>query len=184
MEPYIELVSGKHFYFLEPKEDDFVIEDIAHALSNTCRYTGHCSRFYSVAEHSVLVSKLLHGTAYELAGLLHDASEAFLADISRPVKAHLANYYELEDKLMEVIAQKWGFEYPLHPAVKHCDVVMLSTEAHYLIPSQGKEWYWGGKRPSVTAGIRPSCLEPKVAKNLFLERYRELIEVNVCTSKT
>jgi hypothetical protein len=176
MGPYIELISGKFFYFLNPKEDDFVIEDIAHALSNTCRYTGHCSRFYSVAEHSVHVSNLLKGTPYELAGLLHDAAEAYLPDVASPVKQYLPDYVALEDRLMETISRKWDFEYPLHPAVKHCDLVMLSTEAHHLIPSQGKAWdLWDyRKRPPISAGTKPSCVDPKVARTLFLERFHEL----------
>lgn len=181
MGPYIELISGKKFYFLNPQEEDFVIEDIAHALSNTCRYTGHCSRFYSVAEHSVLVSRLLQTTGLELDGLLHDSAEAYLPDVASPVKQYLPDYNKLEDSLMLVIAKRFGIEYPLHPAVKHCDRVMLSTEAHYLIPSQGKTWDmwgWPESRPKIEAGIRPSCVEPKVAKTLFLDRFYELTEVH------
>jgi uncharacterized protein len=176
MGPYIELISGKHFYFLEPKESDFVIEDIAHALSNTCRYTGHCNKFYSVAEHSVHVSNLLAGTAYELAGLLHDAAESYLPDVASPIKQFLPDYNALEEKLISAIFKKFNLEYPFHPAVKHCDLVMLSTEAHWLIPSRGDSWdLWDyRKRPPVAAGIKPSCVEPKVAKTLFLDRFYEL----------
>lgn len=184
MKPYIELVSGQNFYFLEPHPDDFVIEDIAHALSNTCRFTGHSSRFYSVAEHSVHVSNLLSGTGFELAGLLHDAAEAYLPDVASPIKQFLPDYNRLENSLMEVIAYKYDFEYPLHPAVKHCDRVMLSTEAHYLLTSQGNNWDmwgWPDKRPLVHAGIKPSCVVPQVAKTLFLERFYELTE---CKSTT
>src|SRR4051812_23383484 len=103
IEPYIETVSGKKIYFNEPTEDMFDIKDIAHALSMNCRYTGHCSRFYSVAEHSVHVSNLLKGTSLELAGLLHDASEAYITDIASPIKQFLPDYLMMEDKLMAVI---------------------------------------------------------------------------------
>lgn len=176
---YIETVSGKRFYFLDPKPDMIDIEDIAHALSMNCRYTGHCSKFYSVAEHSVLVSHLLKGTGMELAGLLHDASEAYIADIAKPVKMHLPDYDQMEDKVLAAIFNKYGLEYPMHPAVKHCDTVMLSTEAHFLIPSRGDTWgMWKYvKRPPVAAGIKPSCLEPKVARAVFLERYIELCNI-------
>jgi Predicted hydrolases of HD superfamily len=178
MSPYIELVSGKFFYFLEPKEEDFVIQDIAHALANTCRFTGHCNRFYSVAEHSVHVSNLLSGTGLELDGLLHDASEAYLPDVASPIKQFLPDYNAIEDRLLKAIFSKWGLEYPFHPAVKHCDLVMLSTEAHFLLPSQGNVWdLWDyRKRPPVAAGTKPSCVEPSVAKTMFLERFYELIE--------
>jgi hypothetical protein len=179
MEPYIETVGGKKFYFLDPKEDDFDITDIAHALSQNCRYTGQCSKFYSVAEHSVHVSRLLDGTGLELDGLLHDASEAYITDIASPIKQFLPDYLKMEDGIMLAFFKKYGLEYPLHPAVKHCDRVMLSTEAWHLLPSQGNTWDmwgWPASRPKIEAGIRPMCLEPTVAKNLFLERFYELTE--------
>jgi hypothetical protein len=175
-ENYIETVSGIRFQFLEPTWEMFKIKDIAHALSMNCRYTGHCSRFYSVAEHSVHVSNLLNGTGLELAGLLHDASEAYIADISSPVKNCLPDYKKIEDNISATLFAKYGLEYPVHPAVKHCDLVMLSTEAHHLIPSRGDTWdmWLYRKRPPVAAGIKPSCVDPQVAKTLFLERYYEL----------
>jgi hypothetical protein len=184
MKPYIELQSGKNFYFLEPKESDFEIEDIAHALSLTCRFTGQCSRFYSVAEHSLRVSQLLHGTGLELDGLLHDAGEAYLPDVASPIKQYLPDYIKMEDRITATIFKKFGLEFPFHPAVKHCDRVMLSTEAHYLLPSQGKTWDmwgWPDKRPPVDAGIKPSCVTPEVAKYLFIERFKELTECTLTT---
>jgi hypothetical protein len=180
IKPYIELQSGRNFYFLEPREEDFVIEDIAHALSLTCRFTGQCSRFYSVAEHSLHVSHLLEGTGLELDGLLHDAGEAYLPDVASPIKQYLPDYIKMEDNITATIFKKFGLEFPFHPAVKHCDRVMLSTEAFYLLPSQGNTWDmwgWPAKRPLVDVGIKPSCVEPNVAKYLFLERFKELTEV-------
>lgn len=176
IEPYIETVTGKFFYFQEPQDESFDIEDIAHALSMNCRYVGHCRQFYSVAEHSVWVSHLLNGTGLELDGLLHDASEAYITDIASPIKQFLPDYQKMEDTIMSALFRKYGLEYPLHPAVKHCDLVMLSTEAHYLLISRGDNWdMWKArKRPPVTAGIKPSCVAPDVAKQLFLERYEEL----------
>src|SRR5262245_14828098 len=74
--PTIMLYSGAWFDFLAPSESAFTIEDIAHGLSNICRYSGQCKRFYSVAEHSLLVSEVAEG--FEFAALLHDAAEAFI----------------------------------------------------------------------------------------------------------
>jgi hypothetical protein len=123
------------------------------------------------------VSNLLKGTPYELDGLLHDAAEAYLPDVASPIKQFLPDYNLMEDHLLGAIFAKFGLEYPMHPAVKHCDLVMLSTEAHFLIPSQGDWDLWDYRpRPPVAAGIKPSCVEPKVAKNLFLERFYELTE--------
>jgi hypothetical protein len=172
--PWIETASGKHFHFLKPLPEDIDIDDIAHALANTCRYTGHCRKFYSVAEHSVAVSELSPDAA--LAGLLHDASEAYITDIASPVKPFLKNYKQLENTVMEAIAAKFGFSMPLHPQIKEADVIQLSVEAWHLVPSQGIGWtYWtmNGGRPK-SKGIAPRCLFPKEAKKLFLSKFKEL----------
>ncbi len=170
LEPFIETFTGKQFYFLDPKEDQIDIRDIAHSLAFTCRYTGHSSRFYSVAEHSVLVSYL---AASPLAGLLHDASEAYITDIASPIKPYLSNYKELEDMLMGKIAAKFGFDYPLDPDIKDCDATQLKTEAKYLLRSRGQPWahLYPTRRPH---GIKPMCLAPEGAEALFLERFKEV----------
>jgi hypothetical protein len=174
IEPYIELYSGKSFYFLDPQWQDFDIKDIAHSLSLTCRFTGQCKRFYSVAEHSVGVSKLLDGTGYEMDGLLHDGGEAYLPDVASPVKQFLPDYNKIEDTIVNVLFDKYGLEYPFHPLVKKADREMLSTEAHYLLPSKGDTWgFWDNERPAI--GEKPKFLSPKKAKQLFLDRYRELM---------
>jgi len=99
LEPWIETYTGKKLYFLEPKPEQIDIEDIATALSNECRFGGHTKSFYSVAEHSILVATICPAPL-ALVGLLHDASEAYLRDIASPIKQYLANYKELEEKLM------------------------------------------------------------------------------------
>jgi hypothetical protein len=173
--PWIETVGGRRFHFLNPRPEDIDIDDIAHALANTCRYTGHCKKFYSVAEHSVAVSELCPDAP--LAGLLHDASEAYITDIASPVKPFLANYKDLEDVVMMAIANKYNF-FLNNPAVKEADVVQLSTEARHLMASKGDGWdYWivhlYGERPK-RLGIAPRCLLPKEAKRLFLNRFEEI----------
>ena len=171
MEPYIETYSGIRFYFLDPKPAMVSIEDIAHALSNSCRYTGHCKKFYSVAEHSVAVSELLAIDAK--AGLLHDASEAYLADIASPVKPYLYNYKELEDRVMRVIFERFQVPYPFYKTVHEADVIQLSAEVRKLIPSRGDSWGWesmSGGRPE-HPGIAPRCLSPKRAEKLFLDKF-------------
>lgn len=119
------------------------IEDIAHALSLQCRFSGHIPEFYSVAQHSVLVSKLVPQTL-KLQALLHDASEAYLVDIPRPIKKGLNNYNLLEHKLMLAIAAKFRFKYPLDIAVVAMDDEMLQFEWDHVVfgtPVQGKTFH-------------------------------------------
>lgn len=170
LEPWIETFTGKKFHFLNPTDDQIDIRDIAHSLAFTCRYTGHSRRFYSVAEHSILVSYL---ASDPLAGLLHDASEAYITDIASPIKPHINNYKELEDMIMERIAKKFGFAYPLDPDIKDCDSTQLKTEAKYLLKSGGIPWahLYPTKRPH---GITPNCWSPEEAEQKFLQRFEEV----------
>jgi hypothetical protein len=124
----IRTVSGIYINVFKPTMDMICIEDIAHALSYQCRFGGHLPRFYSVAQHSLNCCYLIDDNKLKLAALLHDASEAYLLDIPSPIKQGLSNYKEIEDRLMNLIAEKFGFEYPLHPEVKKVDAIMLQKE--------------------------------------------------------
>jgi 5'-deoxynucleotidase YfbR-like HD superfamily hydrolase len=126
-EPVIRTFSGVWFNAFEPTEVMINIEDIAHALSHQCRFGGHLPRFFSVAQHSIFTSLIVQ-PEHKLAALMHDASEAYLLDIPRPIKNKLANYIEIEDGLMGVIALKYGFQWPLHDEVKKADEFMLQKE--------------------------------------------------------
>jgi 5'-deoxynucleotidase YfbR-like HD superfamily hydrolase len=123
----IRTFSGKYLDVFDPNPDDIVIEDIAHALSNQCRFGGHIKRFYSVAQHSVFCSDLA-SPKMRLQALMHDASEAFLVDIPSPIKAELCNYKEIEHNLMLVISKKFGFDFPMDDEVKEIDKYALETE--------------------------------------------------------
>ena len=142
---YMETFTGLHFYPQSPTVDQVCIEDIAHGLANTCRYSGQSKRFFSVAEHSILVSYLTPAP-WALAGLLHDASEAYLCDIPRPVKALLLDYIRLEATVMDVVKEKFKRYDPLmgldfrNRWVKYADNVALVTEAKYLVYSGGSDW--------------------------------------------
>lgn len=173
IEPYIELYSGKNFYFLDPKFEDFDIVDIAHALSLTCRFSGQCKKFLSVAEHSVMVSNMLEGTGFELEGLLHDAGEAYLPDVASPVKQFLPDYNKIEDTITSKLFEKYGLQYPLRPKVKFADIWSLSTEAFYLLPSRGDTWgMWANGRPPIME--EPACWGFEQAKEEFLKRFYQL----------
>src|SRR6478752_7418281 len=107
-EPVIRTFTGKWMDVFSPTPEMICIEDIAHALSLMCRFGGHTPTLYSVGQHSIHVSKLV-GNKHKLAALLHDASEAYFMDIPRPIKKKVLEYGPIEDKLMKVIAEKFGF---------------------------------------------------------------------------
>lgn len=130
--------TGRYINPLDPDPDQIVAADIAHALSNICRYTGHTRDFYSVAQHSVMVAKMVPEED-RLAALLHDASEAYLADVARPVKyqdGFREVYKEAEERLMKAIAAKFGFSYPLPQSVEEADDSILWAEMDALMPRQ------------------------------------------------
>jgi 5'-deoxynucleotidase YfbR-like HD superfamily hydrolase len=117
----------------EPTLDMIDIEDIAHALSHACRWAGHVPRFYSVAEHSVHCTDLIVDKSQAFEALMHDASEAYLVDVPRPIKHRLPEYKAIEDNLMRLIAEKFGFIYPMSEEVKNIDNQLLQMEWDCLI---------------------------------------------------
>lgn len=190
---WIQTFTGEKFFPLSPRHSDLVLEDVAHALSLICRYTGHCCRFYSVAEHSVLVSQEVERRAIaegkdwravrDLArwGLMHDASEAYIADVSRPIKRLPAfeQYREAEARLQGVIAERFGLLAGGEPElVKAVDVEILSNEVSVLMPQADVE-AWGkswpeGKLPSPIPNIYVQGLSPESAERAFRDRFNAL----------
>lgn len=126
---------------LNPESSEIHLNDIAHSLAMLCRFTGHSSKFYSVAEHSVRISELLEEREFDtsslLAGLLHDAAEAYLGDISYPIK-HENEVGELfqqhEDRLTPIIFKKFELAWPPSEEIKWADRVLLHTELRDLMP--------------------------------------------------
>lgn len=169
--PLIETYSGRMVDPTNMTMDDIHIIDIAHSLSMQCRFNGHCSKFYSVAQHSVLVSYLCDRVD-ALHGLLHDASEAYLTDIPRPLKetGTMDNYRGFENKLQKSIFYKFGLDESEPSSVKEADQVMLATEARDLMKFKDG---WNLKFKPVPFVIDP--LNPEDAKKIFMERFRELL---------
>lgn len=173
---WIQTYSGKQFYALDPQPDDIDIEDIAHALSRMCRYAGHCNKFYSVAEHSVLVAENLP-IEYQLAGLLHDASEAYLVDIPRPFKSYLNNYYEMEKKIMDAIYAKFDIVHGFHDEVKKVDNAILIDERHQnLSVHNTSDEDWCGIKGIKGMGIQLQFWTPDEAEEQFLAFFDALME--------
>ena len=170
---WIATYTGKAFKPLDPKPEDICIEDIAHALSLICRFTGHCKVFYSVAEHSIRCAAEARPED-RLWALLHDASEAYLADIARPVKERIPGYAEAEDRLLRMIIEKYGLTWPMPAAVKEIDHAMLMTERRDVMPP-GPNWgdWCKGILPY---GYKIEPLSSEFAETLFLAKFHDLME--------
>ncbi len=159
----IRTFTGQYVNVFEPDPETIKIEDIAHSLARQCRFGGHLPNFYSVAQHSLNCAYITDNKELKLAALLHDASEAYLLDIPRPIKSGLTNYKEIEDKLMMVIANKFGFEYPLPVEVKKVDEIMLETE-----------WYALMLRKPLASGMDLVTYDMHITEKTFLTQYHYL----------
>lgn len=168
---WIQTYSGKKINPLAPKADDICFDDIAHALSNICRFNGHCNRFYSVAQHSVYVS--VHASPENaLWGLLHDASEAYICDLVRPVKNcnQMDGYSLIEDTLMFHIAKTFDLCWPMPEEIKELDRKFLFAEARDL-GLLSRDWDIDIE-PAKTK-INPQ--DPESAKQCFYDWYYVLM---------
>lgn len=170
----IRTFSGAYIEPLNPDPEYIFIEDIAHALSNNCRFTGHVKTFYSVGQHSVLASYIVE-QGHELTALLHDASEAYLSDFARPIKQQPGFgelYKQVEDKLMVAIAEKFGIEWPVPEDVHLADNILLVTEARDLMHGTDD---WAPEYQAIPKLDDPivSWL-PEEVEMRFLDRFNEL----------
>lgn len=168
---WMQAFLGGRFYPMDPRPDEIHLEDIAHALSNICRYGGHCERFYSVAEHSVHASYIVR-PGIEAEALMHDASEAYLADLPRPIKRSLPDYRIAEHKWEAAISKRFGLWHNI-PAVKVADNQMLRIEARAIMKDPPAAWYLEDI-PEPTLVVQIECWTPEVAKAKFMARAAEL----------
>lgn len=165
--------SGKKMHFKNPLPG-LSITDIAHALSNLCRWTGQCDEFYSVAQHSVLVSHQVN-QSMALHALLHDAAEAYTNDMNKPIKALLKGYDEIADNIQRAVYLRYCGELPIlvvKEAIKSADLTIAATEARDLLRRVPDLDYFKGNKP-IEARIQP--MAPYFAKGAFLERFLELM---------
>ncbi len=168
---WITTFSGHHFDYADPDINSICISDIAHALSNECRYAGHCPQFYSVAQHSVLTSMIVP-PAFALEALLHDAAEAYCKDIPSPLKALLPSYRSVEARIDAVIRRKFGLPAVNSPEVKRADLIMLATERRDL--EIDTETFWPMLEGIPVSDLVVFPLMPTQAERAFFERWDEL----------
>ena len=165
--------SGKELDLLNLREKDIDIIDIAHALSNECRFGGHCIRFYSVAQHSITCMKMAKianlNIDYQLTALMHDATEAYIKDLPRPIKALIPEYNNMEKIIWETIAKKYSLPNILPKEVTDIDDYLLRYELVYLM-----------NQPQPKDALDLMDIPPPIpwgiAKHSFLEHFNRLIE--------
>lgn len=165
--------TGHKFDPMEITEDDIRMEDIAHALSLLCRGGGHLRSFYTVAQHSVNCAKEAKARGFskrvQFACLLHDASEAYISDIIRPVKCHLSNYLEIENRIMQVIWKKyglWDLNDEENRQWKQIDDEMLDYELKHLMAGEENR------------RIKPLFTEPDVTEQPYYKVQEEFLQWN------
>lgn len=176
--PYVQMNSGNKVYLDDLTHNKYSISDIAHSLANSCRYNGHSDIFYSVAQHSVHCSYFVSDKSLALEALMHDAAEAVLTDLPRPVKYFLDGVKEFDERITADIFKKYGLQYPLAECIHEVDNRMLATEARQIMKNSNiDEWGFIGTLP--VYNIHMVSWRPEHAKQLFLDRYNFLIERRV-----
>jgi len=167
----MQTYSGRRFYPLDPRPDEIDPADIAHALSLLCRYGGHVDRFYSVAEHCVLMSEWVE-PANALAALLHDATEAYVCDVPRPLKRQLPGYREIEHRVWIAISARFGITLDVPDQVKEADDRILLTERDEMMSRT--RYSWEQDELYAPLPVLVTGWHPPEAEQRYLDRLAEL----------
>lgn len=170
MKPAIATATGQYFNFLEPDPLLIDIRDISTGLSNTCRFGGQCKRFYSVAEHCVLMSHIVP-ERFALIALMHDAAEAFTGDIPKPLKQLLPDFAVIEERVEFAVSQAFGIPVKLPPEIKTADRQMLCAEQMQVM---GNSDEWVHTQATKPAEITVRFWTPPQAEEQFTARFNEL----------
>lgn len=179
---WMQTHSGLAFYPLDPAPEDIVPTDIAHSLAMQCRYNGHVRRFYSVAEHCVLMSDWMLEHAeprnadraryLALWALLHDAAEAYIGDMVRPLKINMPAFVALDELVTDAVARRFALEDAVIPsAVKTVDTRILLDERAALLGDSPRSWALGDLEP---LGVKIRGWEPAIAKWEYIARLKAL----------
>lgn len=183
----IETYTGRQFHLLAPRIEELCFDDIAHALSNICRFNGHSQRPYYVAEHSCLIADRVHeeirrsssphyvkdmfgSTRWriELAALMHDAAEAYIGDMTRPLKVKMLAFKDVEARIDAAVGQWLGTPYPLPPIVKEFDSRILHDERKQVMSQSTNMWGTDSLEP---LGVEVQFWTQKRCKREFADRF-------------
>lgn len=169
---WMQTFTGKQFFPLNPDPEQIDPLDIAHALSMLCRYGGHVRRHYSVAEHAYHVSYAVPEKD-ALHGLLHDATEAYLQDLVRPIKHAIPEYQAIEQQLWEAICVRFDLDPTMPASVKEADTRILLNEREALLAPPPAEWF-PDTYVAPLPGVRIHAWPPVEAKFMFQQRLSQL----------
>ena len=170
-----EMFLGGKYFPLNPRPSEVQIEDIAQSLGQQCRYNGMCQFFYSVAEHSILISRMAESAGMDidrqLWGLLHDGSEAYVGDVVRPIRPYMGRHLEIEERSQKAIAQRFQLSWPIPVEIKQLDNLILVAEREQVMLKTPWDW----NIPDLPApDIQIQGLMPNIAPGAFMMRWREL----------
>lgn len=167
----IQMIDGTYIDLVNPDFSDLDIKSIAWSLSMICRFNGHTSTFYSVAQHSVLASVMVpHELAFD--ALMHDSAEAILGDVVSPLKSLLRDYKEIEKRIEEKLFSHFNVNHS--DKIKEIDLILLATERDLLMPETGEVWPQIKDVEPSNILIKQGIWSQEESYNLFLEQYNKL----------
>lgn len=168
---WMQTYTGRKYTPFDPHPNQIDILDIAHSLAMTCRFNGHSKCFYSVAQHSVLMAEKAPAHL-ALRALLHDAPEAYVGDLVRPIKSDesMAKFHEIEDLAERAICAHFNLPYPLvNDEIKDLDTRILLDERDQVMAPQPEDWGVAGE----PLGVRITPWPPDIAKTQFIAAFNE-----------
>ena len=165
---YVSTYTGKQFFPLAPTPEQIDIEDIAHGLAYQCRFNGQTRHFYSVAQHSLIVADLVP-KRLRRAALLHDAAEAYMGDMVKPLKQLFPLFSDIEVKVMAAIGLRYGIGNFDDRAIKRADLIALAMEKRDLMPNSTEPWE--SLKGIVASPLRIMPMSPQEAKASFLAAF-------------
>lgn len=165
---------GKSFDLSAPDADLIDPRDIAHALAHICRFGGHTSRFYSVAQHSCIVAELVP-EEHKLAALLHDATEAYCGDMVRPLKMAMPTYCDIEERIWLAVCKRFWIDPDLPSCVYDADMIALATERRDLMPHHPAAWDCLTGVEPMPGTIRPWSIQ--AAKDTYFRRLMDQLSI-------
>lgn len=169
---WMQTYTGRPFWPLDPRPEDVYPADIAHALSMICRFGGHSKVMYSVAEHCLIMSRIVT-PEHALWALLHDATEAYVGDMVRPLKLAMPEYKAVEVKIMAAICDRFGLPHDCPPEIKDIDLGILRDERAALMARPQLPWS-ADEAAAAPLGVAIYAYSSSTIEAMYVKRLAEL----------